>query len=46
MFSKKRYKVGYMRAKGRTDLAEQLVVPKGPLPDIQPLHDSEVANGH
>ena len=39
-----------MRAKGRNDLSEKLeklVVPKGPLPDIQPLDDGKVAaNGH
>ena len=40
------YKYGYLRAKGRTEPDEELVLPKGPYPDIQPLDDAEVANGH
>ncbi len=45
------YKYGYLRAKGKAQGAadvpdDKLVIPKGPLPDIQPLDDSEVPNGH
>ena len=44
------YKTGYLMAKGRQrgaeGSAEDLVVPKGPLPDIGPLDDSEIPNGH
>jgi hypothetical protein len=40
------YKYGYLRSKGRTEPDEELVLPKGPYPDIQPLDDAEVADGH
>lgn len=40
------YKVGYLKAKGRSEQGEKLVVPKGPLPDIQPLDDDDVTDGH
>jgi hypothetical protein len=40
------YKYGYLRSKGRTESDEELVLPKGPDPDIQPLDDAEVVNGH
>ena len=46
MCFKIQYKYGYLRAKGRAEPDDKLVVPKGPLPDIQPLDDSEVANRH
>ena len=45
MFSK-RYKVGYSRSKAKTGPAENLVVPMGPILNIQPLDDSKVDNGH
>ena len=35
-----------MRAKGRSEPDKKLVVPKGPVPDIQPLDDEKVTNGH
>lgn len=31
------YKFGYIRAKGNTQPDDELVIPKGPSPDIQPL---------
>lgn len=40
------YKYGYLRAKGRTERDEELVLPKGPYPDIQPLDNAEIANEH
>lgn len=40
------YKYGYLRAKGRAEPDAKFVVPKGPVPDIQPLDDDEVTNGH
>lgn len=40
------YKYGYLRSKGRTESDEKLVVPKGPVPDIQPLDDDKVTNGN
>ena len=39
------YKYGYLRAKGRAEPDDKLVIPKGPLPDIQALDDAEVVNG-
>lgn len=33
-------------AKGGSEKAEKFVVPKGPLPDIQPLDDEKASNGH
>lgn len=33
-------------AKGWNEKTGIFVVPKGPLPDIQPLDDEEVSNGH
>lgn len=38
--------MGYLRSKGRPEPDKELVIPKGPLPDIQPLDDEEVTNGH
>lgn len=35
-----------MRAKARDEPDDRLVVPKGPVPDIQPLDDGEVFNGN
>lgn len=40
------YKYGYLRAKGRqihsgSDLGWSLVIPRGPVPDIEPLSDEE-----
>ncbi|KAM0795325.1 transferase [Usnea florida] len=42
------YKYGYLRAKGRAEVDERLVIPKGPVPDIPPLDDDHdhLTNGH
>ncbi len=37
--------MGYLKAKGRDEPVDKLIVPKGPLPDIQTLEDGEVFNG-
>lgn len=40
------FKFGYLRAKAKVEPGEKLVIPKGPVPDIQPLDDDAVTNGH
>jgi len=40
------YKYGYLRAKGSDVPDDKLVIPKGPVPDIPPLEESEIPNGH
>lgn len=41
------FKFGYLRAKAKVEPGEKLVIPKGPVPDIQPLDDDDaVTNGH
>lgn len=40
------YKYGYLKSKGSSLPDDKLVIPKGPFPDIQPLDDMEVSNGH
>ena len=37
--------MGYLKAKGRDEPVDKLIVPKGPLPDILPLGDTETAHG-
>jgi len=38
------YKYGYLRAKGKGETDENIIVPKGPLPDILPLNNAKVYN--
>ncbi|KAL9126579.1 MAG: hypothetical protein Q9217_004393 [Psora testacea] len=40
------YKYSYLKAKSKHVPDEKLVVPKGPLPHIQPLGNGEIAKGH
>ena len=39
------YKKGYLKAKGRDEPVDKLIVPKGPLPDILPLDDTKTVSG-